>query len=734
MAGMTEGFQNSLEHLLAELRRIETKLRILLMKMRQQNSQATPDKFRGLYISEQDVDSILDTPTAQEPHGPTMRDTSGITALEKMLEQSAAAVALQKEVSLRNGTRLRLHELQKLFDLSDLDVDTLLVCILPEIDLKYQKVYGYLQDDITKKGPTVDMVLRLLEQSFDNHLAARQSFSPESALVRHHLVRFYDEHSQRPVPLFARLLQVDERIIGYLLEDDRIDGRLACIAQLRRPTARLEDIFLPDDMKQRLGHLVEHFRQDATVIYLEGARGVGKQTTAEALCSQLGVPMLVVDIGQMAASDTPELAVPLVFREGRLQDASLYFANDNLASDDRKADFDQGRLAAELGTYPRWVFLAGDPGSWSKLPLLDKPSIHIGFPSPDFVTRKQLWERQWTGESHLDRSADLVEIASKFHLNGDQIARAAAVASSLALSREPRNGLITAQDLYAACRQQSGQTLGALSQKIYARYGWEDIILPRDQLEQLQEICNYVKHYHTVYGEWGFGQKLSRGKGLNVLFAGPSGTGKTMSAEIIANELGLDLYRIDLSTVVSKYIGETEKNLQRIFNEGQASNAILFFDEADALFGKRSEVRDSHDRYANIEVAYLLQRMEEYEGIVILATNLRKNMDEAFARRMHFTIEFPIPEEADRLRIWKRIFPGEAPLARDIDLAFLAHQFKITGGNIKNIALGAAFLAAENGGTINMEKIIRAIKREYQKMGKLCTEGDFAQYFELVKS
>jgi SpoVK/Ycf46/Vps4 family AAA+-type ATPase len=206
-----------------------------------------------------------------------------------------------------------------------------------------------------------------------------------------------------------------------------------------------------------------------------------------------------------------------------------------------------------------------------------------------------------------------------------------------------------------------------------------------------------------------------------------------MSAEIIANELGLDLYKIDLSSVVSKYIGETEKNLDRIFREGQTSNAILFFDEADALFGKRSEVRDSHDRYANIEIAYLLQKMDEYDGVVILATNLRKNMDDAFARRMHFSVEFPLPNAADRYRIWESIFPSEAPLAEDIDLHFMAEQFKITGGNIKNIALGAAFLAAEDGGRINIENLIRATKREYQKMGKLCNEGEFGRYFELVK-
>ena len=203
---------------------------------------------------------------------------------------------------------------------------------------------------------------------------------------------------------------------------------------------------------------------------------------------------------------------------------------------------------------------------------------------------------------------------------------------------------MTAADLHAACRLQSNRKLAALARKITPHYTWDDIVLPADRLRQLREICNQVKYRARVYDEWGFDRKLSLGKGLNVLFAGPSGTGKTMAAEIMAGELGLDLYKIDLSTVVSKYIGETEKNLARIFDEAETTNAILFFDEADALFGKRSEVRDAHDRYANIEISYLLQRMEEYDGIVILATNLRKNMDEAFVRRMHFTVEFPFPD------------------------------------------------------------------------------------------
>jgi SpoVK/Ycf46/Vps4 family AAA+-type ATPase len=241
----------------------------------------------------------------------------------------------------------------------------------------------------------------------------------------------------------------------------------------------------------------------------------------------------------------------------------------------------------------------------------------------------------------------------------------------------------------------------------------------------LQEMVNMVRQRPLVYGQWGFDRKLALGKGLNALFAGESGTGKTMAADIMAGQLGLDLYKIDLSTLVSKYIGETEKNLNRIFTEASTSNAILFFDEADAIFGKRSEVKDSHDRYANIEISYLLQRMEAYDGVVILATNMRSNLDEAFTRRLHFIIEFPFPEARDREIIWQVNFPPETPVAPDVDLTLLADRFRLAGGNIRNIIMAAAFLAAEGGESVAMAHLLHATRREYQKMGRLIDESLF---------
>ncbi len=253
-------------------------------------------------------------------------------------------------------------------------------------------------------------------------------------------------------------------------------------------------------------------------------------------------------------------------------------------------------------------------------------------------------------------------------------------------------------------------------------------------MRQLRDVCASEKYRQVVYATWGFDQRLTLGKGLNTLFCGSSGTGKTMAAGILAGELGLDLYKIDLSIVVSKYIGETEKQLSQVFREARSSNAILFFDEADALFGKRSEVKDAHDRYANVEVAYLLQKMEEYEGIVILATNFRKNMDDAFTRRMHHIVEFPFPDAEYRERIWKGIIPAGAPLAGDVDFGFLARQFELAGGNIRNVAVAAAFLAAEEGCPICMEHFIVATARELQKTGKLPSRSEFREYYELIRA
>ena len=534
--------------------------------------------------------------------------------------------------------------------------------------------------------------------------------------------------------MIGNSLQIDRRILHYLLETDQVDSCLLSFAQILQPKLKMDEVILSDTTKQLLNILV---RQSAKppICHLYGENGSGRKSVAEAICTELGIPIFFIDLNKMLFSKTNlEQLIPLILREGMLQNAALYLNGyDLLIADENENKLQSDFLLSGLKKYPQWVFIASNKEWRPKENWKERSFVAIEIPLPPYLLRRQLWEKYWDKNILIDGDIDFNDLAGKFRLTGGQIRNAITNARNLALLHKSENRAVTIQDISLLCRNESRELLHDMARKIQPKYCWQDIILPPDLLEQLQEIYNYVKYYYKVYSDWGFEKKLSLGKGLNVLFSGPSGTGKTMAAEIVAHELQLDLYKIDLSTIVSKYIGETEKNLNRIFKEGQASNAILFFDEADAIFGKRSEVKDAHDRYANIEIAYLLQKMEEYDGMVVLATNFRKNIDDAFSRRMHFTLDFPVPDELDRKRIWLNIFPGNAPLDKDIDFDFLARQFQITGGNIKNIALGAAFLAAQNGNLINMKNIIRATKREYQKMGKLCTEDDFADYLEIVK-
>jgi SpoVK/Ycf46/Vps4 family AAA+-type ATPase len=292
---------------------------------------------------------------------------------------------------------------------------------------------------------------------------------------------------------------------------------------------------------------------------------------------------------------------------------------------------------------------------------------------------------------------------------------------------------MTVGDISAGARAQNAAGLEHLARRIEPAVGWDDLVLPSTVSSQLRELTARARHRDTVLGQWGMGGSASRGTGITALFAGDSGTGKTMSAEVVAGELGFDLYVIDLSTVVDKYIGETEKNLDRIFIEADRVNGVLLFDEADALFGKRSEVKDARDRYANVEVAYLLQRMERFDGVAILTTNLRTNVDEAFTRRLDAIIDYPMPEEDDRRRLWLANLPPTLPRSDEIDLDFLAQRFRLSGGNIRNVCVSAAYLAAADDRAVEMADLIRATEGEYQKLGRLTVEAEFGQYLGLTR-
>ena len=726
------GYSSSLEHLVAELQKVDLKLRLQIMRRRQRIGQQIDDQFRGLYISEEEIDELLASQLANVADCDEINLSDSNVA--HYLSELDADIRERKRLSQENGIDLRLCYLAKQFDLSEFEIDVLLICLLPEIDLKYERLFAYLHDDVTRKRPSVDLVLQCLLDSLDQRLAQRESFVNPGALIFHRLIEMDSDAQSTAATLIARTLKIDDRIARYLLGSDSIDNRLGRNAWLVDPAFNLNNLVLPEELEYQMQLFAERCRLGiADVLYFQGEQGGGKKTVIEALCKWASVPLVVADADWFASGEmSAELGRRLVFREARLQKAALCLIGfDQLLGDDRVIKSYLQMILDEVGRFPGTVFLTGE-SCWEPGSVFgERVFARIELQQPSHKQRMQLWNIYMNGHGPRASHDDVAKVAEIFKFSPGQIKDAVATARNMAIYNVDSE--ISSHDLYASCRVMSNQKLNTLAHKVLPKYQWDDIVLPKDQKDQLREIADHVRYRHIVFSDWNFEQKVSLGKGLNVLFAGSSGTGKTMAAEIVANELGLDLYKIDLSTVISKYIGETEKNLDKIFSEAQNSNSILFFDEADAVFGKRSEIKDSHDRYANIEVAYLLQKMEEYDGIVVLATNLRKNLDEAFARRMHFSLEFPQPEERDRYQIWKRVFPPEAPVSKDMDFRFMAKQFKITGGNIKNIALGSAFFAARDGGSITIEHLVKATKREYQKIGRLCTEADFGSYFDLVK-
>ncbi len=707
-------YKTNLEHLLEELSRIDLIVSLHCRKFKEDHGERA-DGLQGLFISDNEIDTLIKI----QPYSAESYPDADLKKIDAMIEE----IGRKKLKTIREGKSLRLQTLLELFHLQPFELDALLICLAPELDLRYEKLYSYLQNDVTRKRPTVDLVMRLLCYSLEEKFEVRKYFSPTAPLIRNRLLYFTGDDQ---LPLLSRSLKIDERIISFLLGASGIDQRIRNFTALIKPGRSFDDIISSDDYKNRLMELIKLFSnmKNPPMFLFNGPYGTGKKMTAEAVCRELGKPLIVVDSKGLKGSESLE-TLKIIIREAMLQGSSLYFEGfDALLEKDSGASVPD--LIRYMDSFPGLVFLSGEI-PYEPRGIHDHCFIRLDFPHPSFHIRKLLWKTFLNGNAG---DADIDALAVKFKFSGGQIKDAIFTAQNAAMAKG-RAGL-SMEYLYEGCRAQSGSTISAMARKIQPRYTWEDIVLPKDTKDQLKEVAGHIKYRGVVYSDWGFDRKLSLGKGLNILFSGPSGTGKTMAAEIIARETQLDIYKIDLSNVVSKYIGETEKNLSRIFKEAETSNAILFFDEADALFGKRSEVKDAHDRYANIEIGYLLQKMEEYDGVVILATNLSKNIDDAFLRRMQIVIEFPFPDEAQRKLIWTGIFPKESPLAGDIDYKFLSEKIKLAGGNIKNMALAAAFYAAENSGKIGMDHIMHAAKREYQKIGKPFLKSDFEQYFGLI--
>ena len=388
-------------------------------------------------------------------------------------------------------------------------------------------------------------------------------------------------------------------------------------------------------------------------------------------------------------------------------------------------------LLRRLAEAPVSALLVVPPGRAASLPLEGADVQRITVERPDVVERRARWQAELDALGVSVEDADLEHVAGLFGLGRAQITTAArTVARGLGGPTGARAGR---DALTTAARESSTRDLDGIAEEVATDYRWDDLVLPPGTRRRVVELAEAVRHRHRVFDVWSFGRLTGGHASVRALFSGPSGTGKTMSAAVVAGDLGLPLYRVDLSAVVSKYVGETEKNIERILAAAESSNAMLLFDEADALFGKRTEVKDAHDRYANIETAFLLQRIESFDGVVVLATNLAGNLDEAFGRRIHFQVEFPVPDQTLRARLWRHAVPATAPVADDFDPDFLAGMFTMTGGDIRNAALMAAFLAAREDTPIAMSHLVRALARQRRLQGKVPSVSEFGDYLRLVR-
>ncbi|MFB7836905.1 ATP-binding protein [Streptomyces sp. NPDC056056] len=646
------------------------------------------DPLRGLYVSAEAARRI-----AAEPIGHGAHEAHEVNEAHQTHEAHEAHESPFPLPDL--GRDDRLGALARTFGLSPLDAHILLVALAPDVDRGFEALYGYLNDDVGRRRATTALALDLAGTG-PHDPAARDRFHPGAPLRSAGLLDVEDE--DRPVP--GRALRVPERVVAHLLGDDtRLDAQLMGVGVELLPPAPAGAE--PDAATTPLGariaaagpvtvHLRERVPGAATDAVVAALRGAGRPV--------LRYRPECVDAAVARA----------VLREARLRGAAVVV---------EPLPQRPGPLVRALASSGATVVLAGteapNPG-WAP----DAELLTLEAPGPGAIDTATLWQREL---GSVESDFDLAEATAAYRLGGDQIRRAARAARALAAFEGTGPTLAHVQH---SARLVSAPLLDSHARRIRPAVGFADLVLPEEPLGLLHELTARARHRDRVLGEWRLRTGGGRGRGVVALFAGESGTGKTLGAEVVAGELGLDLYVVDLSSVVDKYVGETEKNLERIFVEVDRTDCVLLFDEADAVFGKRSEVKSSHDRYANLESAYLLQRLEAFDGIAVLTTNLRANIDDAFTRRLDVVVDFPFPDPEQRVSLWHSCLAG-TPRTADVaeEITRCAAEFELAGGAIRSAAVTAGYLAAARGSAVTGEDVRAGARREYRKAGRLVLEG-----------
>lgn len=725
------GYDSSLTHLADELHRCEGILRAHLRRFKLETPEPQRERFWHLpddyldYLADDEARSAL---SAYEPQSDVAKVLAWVDERRTHIDARVRAT---------RGVPLRLALLEAASGLGALERDLMLLAALPHLHSRYRRLVGLLQLDAARQLPTAGFLAEAVARSHEDYAASLRALSGSAPLAAQRLIALGGTDDD---PLALRSVSVEDRVLSFLLGENELDARLKAVARWSEPPTPLAELPVTSEIATRLEMMPDLVASDPDVlaglrIQLAGPDPGLAERTFALLAAEVGRPVLTLDVAAALRGVQPfSVLFDCTLREARINGAALLLAHaEGLLTDDRadrleeilrKLEGFQAPAAVELGT------AAGADavlGAGRFLPFFLAP--------PTVELRQRLWRARLEDGTHEsgDPAALASELAVAFQLTGSQIHEADGMAHALARRRDVFLALVTRDDLFAACRALASRQLVAFAQRIEPRpqLKLEQLVLPPATTQQLVELRDRIGLYPDLHRAMQLGHAARQGRGVLALFVGASGTGKTMAAEALAGARGVDLYRVDLAALVSKWVGETEQNLSRIFSDAERAKCMLFFDEADAIFGRRGEVKEARDRWANLEVNYLLQRVEDFTGVVILATNFRQNIDEAFLRRVHVVAEFPMPDEDLRRGIWAGLLPNPSRhTVSPAELAQLAQRFELSGGNIRNIVLDGCFRAMKTPDRqLTVRHLVAGTAREYLKIGHPVSRGEFGQVF-----
>lgn len=689
------------EELARRLRRTDLLLLRAVRRQRARPAMRAKGQFWGSVITDDEVDSLL------RAHG----------EIDWPEQADALADAVVASAALRDEPSGRIHRLREAFGFDGDDMDLLLLALAPEISNGYARIFAYLNDNLNQAYLTVDLATRVLRTHRTERLALQARLMGSAPLIKNRLLLLFPHDGAET--LSSRRVHPSGRMLRWLLEEEELPADVGFVPM---PTDR--EPFIPSANRARVEEISQAMDRPVTVAIVGSTIG-SREGVAMAIARAADRPLVRIDLER--AQQYVEQPWDLL-RELRLSRALPYVINVLQSQEDPQARAAITRFGSALATLPYPVLIGGtDRRAIGSLLGSERPSLTVQVARTTLDERVIAWQDAF--EQRGWDSTQSAEISERFYsVGGTTIAQVLERAEAESGGSEP-----TVEAVWDAARECSRPEFQGLAQHVVPKYSFDDLILPDKIMGQLEMLKSYLAEQETVFHRWGAIKVRPRGFGIKALFSGGPGTGKTMAAECIAGALGLDMFRVDTSSVISRWVGETEKNLREIFDAAEGGTAVILFDEADSLFGSRGEVKQAQDRFANQEVAFLLQRLEVFEGCAILTTNLQENIDEAFLRRFGAVIEFPMPNLEARRELWGRAIPELAPRSDDLDLDVIARQFTLAGGNIVSAAINACILASSARESVGMKHVVEAVAREMVKMGKQVSRVHFGEFFDHVQ-